>query len=359
MRPRERVLTALEHREPDRVPLDGWFGFAWMDSLKKHFDVVDDVSVNKKLGIDFRYVTMRGSEEYRERSDQLKIGNMEWFDVIPLSGGLYHDEFGVKYRVGATGDFYHIVEHPMQYLESIDEYEFPDINAPGRFEEADKSVKIYGDEFATNGIISSVLFTYAWFLRGYRTFIRDLYGNPGFVNKLLDKLLAFRIEQVKRLVELGIDIIGFADDIGVQKGMMINPTIWRNFFKPRMEKLIREAKKRGQVYVFYHSDGNIESVIPDLIEIGVDILNPIQPECMNPAEIKIRYGKKLTLHGTISLQETLPFGTVDDVRREVIERIKTCGYGGGFVLAPANMITPDISMKNILAVYETAQKYLI
>ena len=107
----------------------------------------------------------------------------------------------------------------------------------------------------------------------------------------------------------------------------------------------------------YHSDGIIEPIIPDLIEMGVDILNPIQPECMDPAKIKVKYGDKVTLHGTISIQKTLPYGEIAEVKEEVKERIATCGYDGGLVLSPSNQVLIDTKVENFLALYETAKKY--
>ena len=107
----------------------------------------------------------------------------------------------------------------------------------------------------------------------------------------------------------------------------------------------------------YHSDGNIQSLIPDLIDVGVDILNPIQPECMDPSAIKTHYGNRLTLDGTISVQSTLPFGTVEDVRNEVVKRIKTVGYDGGLILGPTHIVGFDVPVTNVLALYETAKKY--
>lgn len=142
---------------------------------------------------------------------------------------------------------------------------------------------------------------------------------------------------------------------------MIPPHIWRKYFKPRMKIIIDTLKSysRNSIYIFYHSDGYIEPIIPDLIEIGVQILNPIQPECMNLAEIKRRYGDRLVLHGTISVQRTIPFGTVEDVRKEVISRIEECGRNGGLVIAPAHTPQPDMPIENIVAVYETTQKILL
>jgi len=120
-----------------------------------------------------------------------------------------------------------------------------------------------------------------------------------------------------------------------------------------------KSYSHNSIYIFYHSDGYIEPIIQDLIEIGVQILNPIQPECMDPAEIKRKYGDRLVLHGTISVQRTIPFGTVEDVRKEVISRIKECGRNGGLVIAPAHTPQPDMSIENIVTVYETTQKILL
>ena len=180
--------------------------------------------------------------------------------------------------------------------------------------------------------------------------------NERFVNELLDRLLYWEIEEGKRLVETGVDICAIGDDFGMQTGMIISPYLWKKYFKPRYRKLFRELKKSGDVYIFFHNDGKIEQMIPDLIEIGVDILNPVQPECMDLIKLKKLYGDKLTFHGTISIQKTLPFGTVEEVKSEVITRIKTLGYDGGLILAPKQLMH-DVPIENILTLYDTAKKY--
>jgi uroporphyrinogen decarboxylase len=138
--------------------------------------------------------------------------------------------------------------------------------------------------------------------------------------------------------------------------LIISPPLWRRHIKPRMKTIIESAKKKG-VYVLYHTDGNCEPIIPDLIEIGVDILNPIQPECMDPAKIKEQYGEKLTLSGTISIQDTLPRGTVEDVRSEVKARIRTCGQGGGLIISPSNQVLLDTKVENFLAIYDAVREF--
>ena len=169
--------------------------------------------------------------------------------------------------------------------------------------------------------------------------------------------MAFKIEQVREYVKLQPDIISVYGDIGMQNSMIIAPDIWRKYFKPKLKILIEESRRQNKnIYWFFHSDGYIEPVIPDLIEIGVNIINPIQPECMDPVKIKKMYGDRITLHGTISLQKTLPFGTVEEVRKEVLFRIKKCGYNGGLILAPANVVTADVPIENILTLYNTTKE---
>jgi uroporphyrinogen decarboxylase len=355
MRPKNRVLITLEHKEPDRVPLDECFRLDLWKALRIFLGVKHNYHVMEKLGIDIYNVYMNPSIKFTEKAITLSM--MPWNPVIPIEGGLFKDEWGTIYKLGATRDFFHIVKTPLHDVDSLDKYEFPDVNADGRFDEAERLTKKFGNKFAIAAYMQMTLFEIAaHYLRGFNNFIRDLYVNPSFVNALLDKILQFRIEEGKRFVEMGVDIIKLGDDLGAQTGMMINPNIYRKYFKPRMKILINKLKKRG-VYIFYHSDGDIRQIIPDLIDIGVDILNPIQPECMDPGEVKRLYGDKLTLHGTISVQETLPFGSKKDVIKEVKKRIEECSYGGGLIIAPSNRITPDVPIENVLTLYSAAIRY--
>ena len=145
------------------------------------------------------------------------------------------------------------------------------------------------------------------------------------------------------------------DDVGAQNTMLISPQLWRKFLKPRYARLARFVKRGGAKF-FFHSDGWIEPIIPDLVEIGVDILNPVQPESMDPARLKKAYGDALCFEGTISIQRTLPFGTPEEVVREVKERIETLGPTG-LILGPTHAIQPDTPIENILALYKAVRKY--
>lgn len=359
LKPRERVFKALNHEEPDRVPLDEIFRLDVMDSLKRYFRVDDDEKVRRFLGIDFRHLSIGISEEFKKKTRF--VYPFGYFKVV--EGSLLEDEWGIRYNVSSNGRYLRICYHPLANADAsdLDQYGFPPLDVSGRFDGAEKIARRFKDLYAVEGVMEQTLFEWAWHLRGFNKFILDLYTNEKFVNKLLDRLMKYRIEMGKRFIDIGVDIIRLGDDVGSQEGMLIPPHIWRKYFKPRMKIIIDTLKSysRNSIYIFYHSDGYIEPIIPDLIEIGVQILNPIQPECMNPAEIKRRYGDRLVLHGTISVQRTIPFGTVEDVRKEVISRIEECGRNGGLVIAPAHTPQPDMPIENIVAVYETTQKILL
>jgi uroporphyrinogen-III decarboxylase len=153
---------------------------------------------------------------------------------------------------------------------------------------------------------------------------------------------------------MGVDMIWTGDDVGAQNRMLISPSMWRKYFKPRMANFISEIKAiNPNLKVAYHTDGNVEPIIPELIEIGIDVLNPIQPASMDPASVKMQYGERLSFWGTIDEQHTLPFGSPADVRAEVLKRLKTIGVGGGLILGPTHHVQLDTPMENFWAMVNT------
>ena len=178
----------------------------------------------------------------------------------------------------------------------------------------------------------------------------DFVVDPDLVDTLLDIPFNYHLTAAKRLVEMGVDMVWTGDDMGAQNQMLISPETWRRFFKPRMATFFSELKEiNPELKIAYHSDGVIYPIIPDLIEIGLDVLNPVQPASMDPEYLKTEYGDKLCFWGSMDEQHTLPFGAPDDVRGEVLTRLTTIGKGGGLILGPTHHVQLDTPMENFWA----------
>lgn len=339
MNPRERVLTALNHQTPDRVPLHAEFVRTILQKLSSELNCKKE-EVGITLGNDV--ILLKPLTLYPAAATEA----LETFQ----------DEWGIVWK--KVGNYYERTNFPLNTMDNFDAYTFPDPFAPHRFEGMEETIKQYQKNYVIIGNAVITIFERAWWLRGMEKFMEDMLLNKDYANALLDKTLNFNLRASKKLVEMGVEMIWFGDDVGMQTRMLISPEMWREFLKPRYAKLIHEVKSmQPNLFVAYHSDGYIEPIIDELIEIGVDILNPIQPQCMEPTKIKQKYGKKLNFWGTIDVQQTLPFGTTKDVRQEVELRIKTVGRDGGLILGPAHYIQADVPLENIYAFYKAAKEY--
>jgi len=350
MTPRERVLCSLHHQAPDRVPLNGTFRPEVWEALKEHFQTEDSGAIQDSLGIDFRSIGMSSPADFRERA-----AGTNWGPAIALGDGTYETEWGVRIAFGENSPYMRYVSCPLADEGALASYEFPPLDGPGQWDGvAERAAELKQKYVVTGGI--RTLFRHAWDLCGMQNWLMHLVEPGTFVVKLLDRLLDYKLEQVRRLAEAGIDILSIGGDIAMHTGLFLQPDIWREYFKWRNARLIEEARKHGVQHFFFHTDGNLTEVMDDLIEVGFTIIDPIQPECMDPYEVKERWGDKITLHGTISSQHTLPFGTAQEVCYEVRERIERCGADGGLVIGPNNVVQFDVPLENLLALYETARE---
>jgi uroporphyrinogen decarboxylase len=271
----------------------------------------------------------------------------------------YVDEWGIGWRSVpyetrfGVGHYTEMVGHPLADDAALDTYRAPDPTRPELYAEAERVVREFGRDYWIMGVTVTTVFETAWALRGYARTLMDFAENPELLERLFEIPYRYHLTAAKRLVEIGVDMIWIGDDVGGQTGMLISPRAWRRHLKPRLAEFIATLKAiRPDLQVAYHSDGNVEPIIPDLIEVGLDVLNPIQPACMDPAELKRRYGNHLSFWGTVDEQSTLPFGTPADVAAEVRERIETVGRGGGFILAPTHHVQLDTPMENFIAMAE-------
>jgi uroporphyrinogen decarboxylase len=361
MKPRERVIAAINHQKPDRTPLDGGFRQHVWKKLEDHFGSTDYEEIMENLGLDLSYAMMEPSSSFAERAVPSPwaipdIGVGEQNLGIMHDNGWFEDEYGICRVPNATGLYWHYSRHPLAEagLEDIKKFAFPSLSQKVRFAGILSSMTRWKNTYFTIVEVRNV-FKLSWELRGFKRYMMDLAAEPHLADALADRVLEHLIEQSKQLLQSGVDMLMITGDIAMQEGMMLSPRMWRKYFKPRLKIWLREIRQEHDCYFMFHSDGDMLDVISDLIEIGFDAITPVQPECMDVEEIERRFGDQTCLHGTISCQQTLPFGTPDDVVSEVHHRISCCGKNGGLILAPSNTVQPDVPIENILALYETAK----
>lgn len=346
MTPRERVLTAARRGRPDRVPLDIWYTAEVRDMLMKHFGVAterevwDRLHLDKIIGIWPRYV----GPPARQRPDGLQMVPPWWVTVREVPYG--------------TGTYLEQVDWPLKNATTIAELEAFDWPTADwwDFSEIEKQC----DAWPEHAIEGCYVAPFYWHnhVRGLEQSCIDLIAEPELTEYMLMRITEFCWEYATRFFEAGkgkIHITQVTDDYGSQHGLLISEASYVRWFKPIQKKFIDLAHQAGAL-VMHHDDGAIRPLIPHFIELGVDILNPIQHVCpgMDMAGLKRDFGAHLCFHGGVDNQDVLPHGSVADVQREVRECLRTLGAGGGYILAPCHNIQPVTPIENIIAMYETA-----
>jgi uroporphyrinogen decarboxylase len=342
MTPKERWLAVLSGGKPDRVPMDIWSTPEATQKLMKHLKVTTRQEMLERLHID-AVVTI--APDY--------IG-----PSIPKDHNMYGCHFRTAHHDGGAYD--ECVSHPLAQYDSIEEieknYKWP---TPEWFDYTDIPNKVKqqgGDQYPIRAGGSEPFLIYAE-LRGMEQAYMDLALNPEMVAYCLDKLFDFCYEDTRRIYEQipgQVDFTVVAEDLGSQQSLLFSPKTIREVFIPRMKRMMDLAHEGG-AYVFTHSDGAIKPIIPDLIDAGMDILNPIQWRCsgMDRESLKADFGDKVIFHGGVDNQYTLAFGSVEDVRKEVQENIALLGRDGGYILAPCHNIQVISPPENIVVMYET------
>ncbi|MBN2450484.1 MAG: hypothetical protein JXR77_08840 [Lentisphaeria bacterium] len=209
-------------------------------------------------------------------------------------------------------------------------------------------------------VAGSVGHTYetSWQIRGYEEFLTDLMLRPEMAEALLERITCRNIITARATAEAGVDYLRLGDDVANQRTLMFPPELWRRLFKPRLARIIAAGRQiNPRLNVWYHSDGNITDIVPDLIEIGVTILNPVQPECMDPREIHRRHGERLALDGAIGTQTVMPFQSAADVRATVRTMIRDLGREGGLILSPTHVLEPEVPLANVEAFFDACREY--
>ncbi len=330
MTKREIVRRAVAHLETETVPYHVVFLGPLRERVQTHFGEAD---LNRAVG---NYLVW---EIPPAEVGSVRVAEDEWID-----------EWGVHWKGGVLnrGD---IVEYPLK-TPDLSRLKRPDPTDPARAEGMEALCRSNADLYLLSWC--GAMFEQAHFLRGMDNLLIDLYENPDFVHGLLDRLLEFSLGLVEMLARFPVDAIALSDDYGHQQGPLISPAHFRTFIKPRLKTLFDAIRATGKT-VALHSCGNVTAFVPDLIEIGLDILNPVQPEAMDVHRIKQEFGKDLCLYGGISAQQLIRFGTPDDIRATVRREKELLSRGGGYILAPNLDLTHDMPFENVLALIEAAQ----
>jgi uroporphyrinogen decarboxylase len=371
---RERVLRTLNHQEPDRVPFNLSLTVDIYHRLREHLGLPPDA--DKPVGV------------WTEVSPALDLLDAMQVDLYytglrPPSGwkppktqdGLLYDEWGIgRARVEREDGsyYYEMVKHPLANasLEQIQEYPWPDPYDPGRVAGLREKVLDIrrGTDKAIMAKFSNSIWEQSWWLYGMQAWMIDLIANPEIAAAIMDKVCSVAVGTMEAGMEaIGdlVDIVRLSgEDLGTQTAPMISPRLFNALVRPRFERLWSCAKKKlmeknpaGKLMV--HSCGNVRPFIPAWIEMGLDILDPIQPRArgMEPDGLKRDFGKQLVFHGGVDLQHTLPFGSVDDVCSEVRRYMRALAPGGGYIVAPAHNVQSDVPPANLVAIRDAIEAY--
>ena len=329
MNARAHVLDALAHRQPAKTPYDVRFT---QDARRKMADFYGDPDFESKLG---NCLTIARLDTRRQ--------------VAP---NVWRDEFGVLWDRTHDKDI-GLVVNRLVTPETLESYRFPDPDDPAIYGQFPSAVA-RRDETLVLVKLSYNLFERAWSLAGMEDLLLYMAADKPFVHALLDGIADYFLRVIDRALEYEIDGIYFADDWGTQTGVIMGPDLWREFILPRLRPMYAKVKARGK-FVFLHCCGKVQELLPELIDCGLDVFNPLQPEVMDVAEVKRLYGDRLSFYGGISTQRTLPYGTVDETRDEVRRLMDVVGAGGGYVASPAHAIPGDAKPENVEAMIEVLQ----
>jgi len=332
MLPRDRVIAQINHQETDYVPY----------------------VISFEEGVDQRLDDYYGSTRWRDLVENPVLHVPAPNLVVEETGEpTYTDPYGSVWRMDRRP--FHL-EEPVLKAPSLAGFTFPDVDAifdPAWKEEASRFIEQHQERYFLVAGFGFGLFERTWVLRGFDNALMDAAAEPDLYDELVERVATHQLAIVERLLELPVDGIWFSDDWGYQEGVLLGPERWRRVLKPRLARMYDRVHQAGKT-VLSHCCGSIVDIMPDVIEIGLDVYESVQPEARgnSPYDLKRKYGDKITFWGGLGSQSTIPFGTPDGIRTEVARLCREMGRGGGYVLAPAKALQPETPTENAAAVVE-------
>jgi len=345
MNEKQRIKDCIEFRKTDLVP---WQIDCTSETARR---VMEDCSLpersHKVLGKNIlRYSAL--DDFFGNHLSYIRSTAVD--ESKQLDEGLWEDEWRVVWDRRIDRD----IGTPANCLldrPDVDRLETPDPQDPHRFLHFELLIQANKERYIVVKM-SRCLFERAWSLRGMAHLLMDFIENPSFVHELFDAITEYNLRILERVLRYPVDAVRFSDDWGGQQGLLMSPDTWRRFIKPYLKRMYDRTHAAGCA-VFIHTCGNVDPILEDLIEIGVNVFNPFQPEAMNIEKSITTYSGRLAFHGGLSIQKTLPFGSPSEVKQEVTHRLELARKYGGYILSPAHDMPADIPTKNILAMRES------
>ncbi|MBP1648700.1 MAG: hypothetical protein H6Q30_2145 [Bacteroidetes bacterium] len=363
MNSRERVLRAFRRMPglPDRVPVQ----FDLCRFLADHF--------GGKLGIPVHYTeNLYEDVTYRISANELRVAMgsdvvvtgasvSDHYRVVKEADGTWLNEYRMRMRQGAI--YVEVVEYPLARAETkgdIEAFDFPDPDAPGRFRDADALVKKFRNDYLVIGDIEVTVFSLAHQLVGLEKLLVDMMMQTEYVVPLFEACAEFQTRMGLKLIEKGVDAIWFGDDFGTQTSLIIPQDVFREQLKPFYTRMIdRFRRANPDIIPILHCDGAVADLLDDIREIGFEVFNPVQPGVPGhlPRDMKEHFGDKFAFWGAIDQQDLLPNGTDEELEKDIVEKISILGNDGGYMIAPAHILQPDVSPDRVLKFIELCRKH--
>lgn len=346
----ENFQSMIRRKGYEKVPID----FKLCPSLAQKFnDYVNETGFEyKKAMTDIPDLVPR----YADRNTFMGYYSNNFKDGTKI------DMYGVAHEPGSAAAF-HMTKmyHPMTDFDSVEqvmEYPLPDYTDASPEKQIAAIKKAHDDDTVAVGNMQCTVWERSWYMRGMENLMADMMLEDPIAEAILDRVTDISVKRAESFVKNGVDVLFLGDDIGMQRTVMMSEELYCEWLKPRLKRVIDAAKAiNPSVTVFYHSCGFVTPMIPHLIEAGIDVLDPIQPECMDFSEIHAEFGDRLSFHGTVGTQSTMPFGTPDDVRREVFKNLDIAGDKGGLFVAPTHILEPEVPVENLVAYINACRDY--
>jgi uroporphyrinogen decarboxylase len=348
--PREDLLRSLRRNGFEKVHVDFVFCESQIDSFKKRFGHSDYESF---FGLTHRKLEIPVKRNYSDGRDHFPR------EILPDT--TVFDEYGIGHSKGSEAAFHMTrMHHPLRGadLSEIMDYPYPAVDESKLKEFGNKVSDLRDKGIASFGFMQMTIWEASWYLRSMEELIVDMMMENESAAILLDKITDFACAKARAYAAAGTDILSLGDDIGTQTSLMIDIGLWEKWLQPRLIKVIRTAKEiKPDILIFYHSCGYIIPFIDRLIESGVEILNPVQPECMSFDEVYKLFGDRLSFWGTLGTQQLLPYGTAEDVYVQTLNNLTRCGSKGGIVIGPTHMVEPEVPWENLVAITRAVREF--